>query len=74
MHTVKTRDVSSFEEMIGKAKRVALRQGLARKGDLIIVTAGVPFGVPGSTNVLHVAEIKGNELKGKPRDVRFTGE
>ncbi len=74
LHTVKTRDVSSFEEMIGKAKRVALRQGLAKKGDLIIVTAGVPFGVPGSTNVLHVAEIKGNELKGKPRNVRFTGE
>ena len=74
LHTVKTRDVGSFEEMIAKAKRVALRQGLAKKGDKIIITAGVPFGVPGSTNVLHVAEITGNELRGKPKDIRFTQE
>ena len=61
-HAVRTRDVSSFEEMVGKAKRMALRHGVAKAGDRIIVTAGVPFGVPGSTNVVHVARVIGDEL------------
>ncbi|HXV73952.1 MAG TPA: pyruvate kinase [Sphingomonadales bacterium] len=68
LHTVKTRDVNSFEEMIGKAKRMALRSGLAKKGDRIVVTAGVPFGVPGTTNVLHIAEIRGDELRHRGSD------
>ena len=62
-HAVRTRDVGSFEEMVGKSKRMALRHGLANGGDRIIVTAGVPFGVPGSTNVVHVARLKGDELE-----------
>ena len=61
-HAVRTRDVASFEEMVGKAKRMALRHGLGKAGDRIIVTAGVPFGVPGSTNVVHVARLLGDEL------------
>jgi pyruvate kinase len=36
---------------------------LAAAGDRIIVCAGVPFGTPGSTNVLHVVTILGDELK-----------
>ena len=62
-HAVNTRDVDSFEEMVAKAKRMALRHNLAGAGDRIIVTAGVPFGTPGSTNVLHVVTILGDELK-----------
>jgi pyruvate kinase len=62
-HAVHTRDVESFEEMVAKAKRMAMRQELAAAGDRIIVCAGVPFGTPGSTNVLHVVTILGDELK-----------
>ncbi|AQR74043.1 pyruvate kinase [Sphingomonas sp. LM7] len=62
-HAVHTRDVESFEEMVGKAKRMAMRQELASAGDRIVVCAGVPFGTPGSTNVLHVVTILGDELK-----------
>jgi pyruvate kinase len=61
-HAVKTKDVKDFEEMIAKAKRMALRHGFAKSGDRVIVTAGVPFGTPGSTNVLHVARLTGEEL------------
>ncbi len=64
LYTVKTRDVDSFEEMYGKAKRMALRHRLAQGGDRIAVTAGVPFGTPGATNVLHLAWIAGDELAG----------
>ncbi|MCK0068370.1 pyruvate kinase [Kordiimonas laminariae] len=62
LHTVKTKDVDSFEEMIGKAKRMALRSNLAKAGDRIVVTAGVPFGTPGATNVLHIAWVDGSEV------------
>ncbi len=62
-HAVRTRDVGSFEEMVGKSKRMALRHSLAEAGGRIVVTAGVPFGTPGSTNVVHVARLMGNELE-----------
>lgn len=62
-HAVLTRDVASFEDMVAKAKRMALRHHIAKAGDRVIVMAGVPFGTPGSTNVLHVVRIIGDELK-----------
>ncbi len=65
VHAVRTRDVNSFEEMVAKSKRMALRHGIAKAGDPVIIMAGVPFGTPGSTNVLHVARIVGDELKGR---------
>jgi pyruvate kinase len=63
VHAVHTRDVSSFEEMVAKAKRMALRHHLASGGERVIITAGIPFGTTGSTNVLHVAKLSGDELK-----------
>ena len=63
-YAVHTRDVDSFEEMVAKAKRMVLRHHLAAAGDRVIVMAGVPFKTPGSTNVLHVVRIMGDELKG----------
>ena len=62
-HAVHTRDVESFEDMVAKAKRMALRHHIAKAGDRVIVMAGVPFRTPGSTNVLHVVQIIGDELK-----------
>lgn len=62
-HSVRTRDVANFEEMVGKSKRMALRHGLASGGQRIIITAGVPFGTPGSTNVLHIVRLVGDELE-----------
>ncbi|MBU1607195.1 MAG: pyruvate kinase [Alphaproteobacteria bacterium] len=61
-HAVVTRDIGSFEEMIAKGKRMALRHGFATGGDKLIVLAGVPFGTPGSTNLLHVVTLTGDEL------------
>lgn len=61
-HAVVTKDIGSFEEMIGKGKRMALRHGFSTAGAKLIVLAGVPFGTPGSTNLLHVVTITGDEL------------
>ena len=66
-HAVVTRDVTSFEEMVAKAKRMALRHALAKAGDRIVIMAGVPFGKPGSTNMLHVQRLTGKELDGHSR-------
>ena len=62
-HAVRTRDVSSFEEMVAKAKRMALRHRIAKGGDRIVIIAGVPFGTPGSTNVIHSVRLIGDELE-----------
>ena len=61
-HPVMTRDIGSFEEMIAKGKRMALRHGFGSAGSKLIALAGVPFGTPGSTNLLHVVTLTGDEL------------
>ena len=63
-HAVQTRDIGSFEEMIAKGKRMALRNGFGGAGARLVALAGVPFGTPGSTNLLHMVTLTGNELKG----------
>ena len=54
-HCVETSDVSSFSEMVDKACRIAREEKFAEAGQRLVVTAGVPFGTPGSTNVLRIA-------------------
>ena len=63
VHAVHTRDVSSFEEMVEKAKRMVLRHQIAKGGDRVIIMAGIPFGHTGSTNVIHVARLIGDEVE-----------
>jgi pyruvate kinase len=63
VHAVHTRDVTNFEEMVEKGKRMALRHKIAVGGDRLVLMAGVPFGVSGSTNVLHVVRLIGDELE-----------
>ena len=62
VHAVHSRDIASFEEMVEKAKRMALRHQLAKGGDRVIIMAGIPFATAGSTNVLHVVRLIGDEL------------
>jgi pyruvate kinase len=57
-HCVQTPDVRNFSEMVDKACRIARDQGIADKGQRLVVTAGVPFGTPGSTNVLRIAWVE----------------
>ena len=61
-HSVATKDIGSFEEMIAKGKRMALRHGFGKAGSKLIALAGVPFGTPGATNLLHVVTLTGDEL------------
>jgi len=45
---------TSYEEMFEHARTAIERRGLAQRGDRVLVTAGVPFDVPGTTNLLRV--------------------
>ena len=63
-HAITTKDIGSFEEMIAKGKRMALRHGFGEAGSKLVVMAGVPFGSAGSTNLVHVVTLTGDELKG----------
>jgi pyruvate kinase len=54
-HCVETSDVSNFSEMVDKACRIAREEKFAETGQRLVITAGVPFGTPGSTNVLRIA-------------------
>ncbi|WP_439813569.1 pyruvate kinase [Zavarzinia sp. CC-PAN008] len=54
-HSVVTEDAHNFDEMVDKARATAKADGFAEPGQRIVITAGVPFGTPGTTNVLHVA-------------------
>ena len=47
----------TYEQMAATAKQVLLAEGLAKPGDRVVVTAGVPFDVPGTTNNLKVETV-----------------
>ena len=58
-HTVHTADIASVSEMVQKACQAAYLDGFAEPGQRLVITAGVPFGTPGSTNLLRIAWVEG---------------
>ena len=54
-HCVHTRDVKNFGDMVQQAVRIAHREKIAEPGQRVVITAGVPFGTPGASNVLRIA-------------------
>ena len=44
-----------FEGIVQKAVDIAKKLKFAKKGQRLVITAGVPFGTPGSTNTLRIA-------------------
>ncbi|WP_165680413.1 pyruvate kinase [Metapseudomonas otitidis] len=45
------------EEITGTALEIARGQNMARPGDTLVITAGVPLGTPGSTNLLRIEQL-----------------
>lgn len=54
IHAVVTKDATNLDDMCSRAAHHALTDGFASKGDRIAITAGIPFGSPGNTNLLHI--------------------
>ena len=55
--TVMDHDVVDVNEMVEAACRTAYAEGFGLPGDQLAIAAGMPFGQPGNTNLLRVAEI-----------------
>ncbi len=58
VHPLEVNEIHSMTEMVARAVRAAQHEGFATHGDEVVVTAGVPFGTPGTTNALRVAVVK----------------
>ncbi|MCG5243196.1 pyruvate kinase [Azospirillum doebereinerae] len=58
VHAVHTEDIANFSEMVQKATRTAHKDGIALEGQRLVITAGVPFGTPGNTNILRIAWVE----------------
>ena len=57
VHCVVSPDVGGFAEMVEIACERSVEAGFAESGQRLVITAGVPFGTPGATNILHIAWI-----------------
>jgi pyruvate kinase len=55
LHCVLTEDAHDLDDMVSRACGIARREGFALPGERIIITAGVPLGTPGATNMLRIA-------------------
>ncbi|MEV5282794.1 pyruvate kinase [Streptomyces sp. NPDC051993] len=49
--------VESTDEMVAQVDEMLLKVGRCQKGDVVVITAGSPPGVPGSTNLVRVHHI-----------------
>jgi pyruvate kinase len=55
IHSVPTEDIRDFDDMVARASQIARQEGFAQPGERIVITAGVPLGTTGATNMLRVA-------------------
>jgi pyruvate kinase len=58
IHAVLTHEVADVTEMTDFACRAAESEGFAKKGDTVVITSGLPFGTPGATNLLRIAQVE----------------
>ena len=57
VHSVHIDDVSDVDQMTARASEVTRNQGFAESGDMIVAIAGMPFGTPGTTNLIRIATV-----------------
>jgi pyruvate kinase len=57
LHPVCGADASDVDDMVERASSVAIEEGIVKHGERIIIVAGIPFGLAGSTNMLRIADV-----------------
>jgi pyruvate kinase len=57
VHSIQAADVESTEEIVRHATLAAKKYGFGTPGQALLIIAGTPFGVPGSTNLLRISWI-----------------
>ena len=56
-HSVRATEAVDEKTMTDLACKAAIREGFAQPGDNVVIAAGVPFGVSGTTNLLRIAKV-----------------
>ncbi|MBP1859056.1 pyruvate kinase [Rhizobium herbae] len=64
LHCVVTSDATDLDDMVNRACRIVATEGFGKPGDRVIISAGVPLGTPGATNMLRIAYIGSDGLSG----------
>lgn len=59
------KDSNSIDSLIDNSIAAATDKSLLRRGDLIVITAGIPFNASGSTNMLRIHAIGDINLRGQ---------
>jgi pyruvate kinase len=49
---------ATVHDLFAEGVRLCIETGIARKGDLIVITAGLPIAIPGTTNLLKVERVE----------------
>ena len=62
---IKSEEMSDSDSLFDHAVTRAMEEGLLKDGDLIVITAGLPLGVSGTTNMMKVHIVGDVLLKGK---------
>ena len=57
VHCVVAEDAHDLDDMVSRAGSIAFRDGFVRAGQRIIIVAGVPLGIPGTTNMVRIASV-----------------
>jgi pyruvate kinase len=57
VHCVVAEDARDQDDMVGRAGQIAFRDGFVRAGQRVIIVAGVPLGIPGTTNMVRIASV-----------------
>ncbi|MET3589232.1 pyruvate kinase [Bartonella silvatica] len=63
LHCVVSEDAQNLEDMVDRAAALAFQEGFCQSGDRFLVTAGIPFGTPGTTNLLRIASVSADGTK-----------
>jgi pyruvate kinase len=63
LHCVLTEDPKSVADMVTRACKHVAAEGMATAGDKVIVSAGLPFGTPGTTNMLRVVKVEPHSVR-----------
>ncbi|WP_264050595.1 pyruvate kinase [Methylobacterium flocculans] len=56
-HSVQADEVATYEDMVTNAVAHAVEEGFAAPQDRVVITAGIPFAVAGTTNNIRIAQV-----------------
>jgi pyruvate kinase len=64
LHCVVSEDAHGLDDVVDIACRITFTEEFGKPGDRVIISAGVPFGTPGATNMLRIAYIGSDGMTG----------